>query len=107
MNLPVEDLISDIDKLFTKHLTFTLEELKKQAKFTKNKNLIEVLECIEMFTYQSTKSDGEINFAEWLNKSVKTITEGQSLIEGDSYFKDISECVKNALDEAITSEVYF
>lgn len=106
--LPVETLINDIDKLFSKHLTYSLKELKKQAVFSKNEHLINVLNCLEKFSYNiNGKNHEPKNFAEWLNKSLNTLIEEHGLIESDSHYKNISDCINNALDEAITSENIF
>lgn len=107
-NLPIESLINDIDKLFSKHLTYSLKELKKQAEYSQNQNLVKVLDCLETFLYPSSKENHESeNFAQWLSKSLNTLIEGHDLIENDSHYKNISDCLNNALDEAIASESLF
>ncbi|MFL2825602.1 MAG: PD-(D/E)XK nuclease family protein [Coraliomargaritaceae bacterium] len=107
-NLSIESLINDIDKLFSKHLTYSLKELKKQAEFSQNENLVEVLDCLETFIYHSAKKNHEsANFAEWLSKSLNTLIEGHGLIESDGHYKNISDCINNTLEEAIASEALF
>ena len=107
-NSPVESLIHDIDQLFSKHLTYSLKELKKQAKFYRNQNLINVLNSLETLTYSTCNKKYEpTNFAQWLSDSLKRVIDGTGLIESDSQYKNISDCINNALDEAIASENLF
>jgi ATP-dependent helicase/nuclease subunit B len=108
LTIAVKTLIADIDRLFSKHLTYSLKELKKQAEFSKNQNLVDVLKCIGAFLYPSyDKNNKPTNFAKWLSQSLKILLEGYGLIDSDRHYKNISDCINSVIDEAITSEDLF
>ena len=109
-NVPVETFIKDIDQLFSKHLTYSLKDLKKQAEFSQNQNLIAILNCLESFSYENkgqSQNDSPSNFAQWLSHSLNELTKGFGFIESDSHYKNISDCISNVLEEAIVSENLF
>ena len=107
-NIAVEALFKDIDHLFSKHLTYTLKELKKQAEFSQNQNLIDVLKCVEVFLYPSdSKNNKPTNFAEWFSQTLNKFIEGHGLIESDTHHKNISDCINSTIEEAIASENLF
>ena len=106
--LPVETLINDIDQLFSKHLTYSLKDLKKQAEFYQKRTIIDILNCLETLSFQNNYQKHETeNFAQWLSQSLHILIDGNGLIESDSHYKNISDCINNALDEAIASENLF
>lgn len=108
LSISVETLITDIDRLFSKHLTYSLRELKKQAEFSQNENLIKALNCLEQFSYPSTNKNREPkNFSQWLSQSLNILIKGYGLIESDTHYNNISESLNTAINEAIESENLF
>ena len=106
----METFIKDIDQLFSKHLTYSLKDLKRQAEFSQNQNLIAVLNCLESFSYENkgrNQNDSPSNFAQWLSHSLNELTKGFGFNESDSHYKNISDCISNVLEEAIVSENLF